>query len=161
MPQIPLERDSILSAGVHSFVIKEVKEAVGKESGSPYLKIQYICIDAGPEAKKSVYGNLSLTPQSRWIVDQFLDAVGFPSTGTIDTASFVGKKLRARVVHTEFNGKTKAELSIFIPAGSNVAEHSPEADKKPAQQSAPAKKVGLPSDFFEETKEVGSDAPPF
>jgi len=161
MPQIPLQRDSILSAGVHSFVIKEVKEAVGKESGIPYLKVQYICIDAGPEAKKSVYGNLSLSPQSRWIVDQFLDAIGFPITGSVNSDDFVGKKLRARVIHTEFNGKVKAEVNTFIPAGSNVAEHSPEADKKPAQQSAPAKKVGLPSDFFQETKEVGDDTPPF
>jgi len=134
---VDLERkNSICSEGVHTFKIVKSEEKMGPSG--PYWNFQMNCIDEGPDKGQAVWSIVSLAPQARFKLDQFLDAVGAPEKGTVTHENFVGKTLRVKIVWETYNDTTKARADVFIPVG------GPAPKSQPAKaQSSDAK---LPSD---------------
>jgi hypothetical protein len=80
---------------------------------------------------------LSLVPEARFKIDQLLDAVKAPKSGSMTVEQMVGKTLRITVDHQEYNGTLRAAAVYMLPYDST--ENPP----VPAKTSQSA---GLPVD---------------
>lgn len=142
MSEISLERqNSICSEGTHTFKIVKSEEKMGG-SGFPYWNFQMTCIDEGPDKGQSVWGMISLSPQARFKLDQFLDATNAPTKGSASHEHFVGQTLRATVKWEDYNGKISAKPDAFIPAGGGSTLPKSASVQKQAQSSGQS----LPND---------------
>lgn len=140
MTQIDLERkNSICSEGVHTFKITKSEEKGPGASGFPYWNFSLQCVDEGPDKGQMVWAVVSLAPQARFKLDQFLDAVGAPESGSVSHENFIGKTLRCSIKWDSYDGKVTAKPDSFIQPGATVT------DSKPKSQTS-ASKNALPSD---------------
>lgn len=143
MTEINFERkNSVCSEGVHSFKIVKSEEKAGG-SGFPYWAFELTCIDEGPDKGQKVWTNVSLAPQARFKVDQFLDAVGAPVKGSASHEAFVGKTLRISIKWETYNGSVKAAADAYIPL--NAAAPKSSSTATPAEnvdQKLPADSTG-------------------
>ena len=151
--QVPLDRTANvpLSEGVHLLQITAGDEGEGAKG--PYWKFDTTCLTPSEEGKAPKPLYLSLAPQSRWKLELFLDAVGAPASGSATVEKFVGRQFRASIKHTEYEGRTQAEIGEMFPktaAGTSapVVKKAAVVVKKAAPAVAPAKAVskGLPAD---------------
>lgn len=78
-----------IADGIKRVKIISVDEKYGP-SGYPYLTFQ-LEVSRGPERGLTFSDRLSLSPQARFRVNQFLDAIAAPETGSADSADFVNK----------------------------------------------------------------------
>ena len=69
-----LPKSDILPAGPYRVGVKSIEKAIGKKSGSAYLKLAYQVTD-GSFKKRVLFDNISLTPQVLWRVRAFLEAI--------------------------------------------------------------------------------------
>lgn len=146
-------QNTLMPEGIHTFEITEVKEKSGEEtpSGFPYINLTLECLTKEFEGQHTFHG-FSLAPTSRWILDKLLDAVGAPTDGKTTTQFFVGKRLKARIVHSSYENKEgmevkKAEVKEVYPVNyqpKEKASNPAEELKKLAKQTKP--KTQLPSD---------------
>lgn len=136
--------------GIHTFEITEVKEKSGEQtpSGFTYVNLTLECIGNKQFEGQRTYHGFSLSPQSRFVLDRLLEAVGAPESGKATTQYFVGKKLKARIQHTTYEDKegverTKAEVKEVYPVNFQPKEkvNPNEALKKMAKP-----KTRLPDD---------------
>lgn len=133
MTSVNLERqNSVVSEGTHTFKIESSEEKMGG-SGFPYWNFRLKCVDEGPDKGQAVWAMISLSPAARFKLDQFLDAVGAPTKGTISHEHFVGKTLRATVKWETYNGSITAKPDAFLPVGAAPAPTS----GTPAQPKLP------------------------
>ena len=113
MTEVPFERGSIITEGLHYFRLTSVEEKSGPKG--PYY--EYICT---VEERSDFLGEtlplrLSLSSNARWKVDEFLDAVQAPEQGKGTFQQFVGQMVRGKVVHGEYEGRPKAEIANVLP----------------------------------------------
>ena len=139
--------NSPVSEGVHVFTIASGEEAEGPKG--PYWKFVLAC-QTPAEAGKQVFHIVSLTPQSRWRLELFLDAVNAPKTGNASISQFVGRSLRAQITHQDYEGRPQARVGEMWPVTSapkNVPTSvQPQVTKTPAASaSASVKKVVVPA----------------
>lgn len=116
-------QNTVCSEGTHTFKIVKSEEKMGG-SGYPYWKFQMNCVDEGADKGQAVWANISLAPQARFKVDQFLDAISAPTKGEISHEQCVGATLRCTVVWETYNGSVQAKIDAFIPAGSTATPKS-------------------------------------
>jgi hypothetical protein len=135
MTAINAERkNTVVSEGVHAFKIMKSEEKTGKESGEPYWNFQCSCTDKGPDEGLTAWLMISLSPQARFKVDQFLDAINAPESGNIDHPQCVGKTFKAEILWDSYQGNIKAAFGVLIPWGK---EYTPKASSGQSSQTKP------------------------
>lgn len=134
--QVDLVRtaDQPITEGVHPFTIVGFNEAEGDKG--PYWAFTMRC-DTPSEDGKTLMHYVSLTPQARWRLEIFLDAVKAPASGSATADKFVGRRLRGNVKHEPYNGRLQAKIQEMYPLSQEPS--APAAGKKTA--SVVAKKV--------------------
>lgn len=159
--QIDLERvgNDPVSAGIHTFKITSFTEGEGEKGA--YWKFDCEC-ETPSEKGKSVPVFLSLTPQSRWKLEIFLDAVNAPKAGAATADKFIGRRFRGSVEMGEYNGRPQAKINEMFPVTTSSAPtktaEAPAAKtvvtKKvvaaPAKKVVAGKKTSLPADSGDE-----------
>lgn len=112
--QINLERiaNAPITEGIHAFKITSGEEGEGAKG--TYWKFTATCLTPGEEGK-SAFLFVSLSPQARWRLESFLDAVGAPTTGTATMQNFIGRQFRSKVQHEMYEGKRQARLADLFP----------------------------------------------
>jgi hypothetical protein len=159
--QINLDRTANvpLSEGMHTFQISAGTEGEGQKG--PYWKFDLVCLTPGDEDKAPKPLFVSLTPQARWRLEIFLDAVGAPSSGAATIDKFIGRKFRGQVKHETYEGRLQATVSDLFPLTSakpvttNTAKPVVVKKVSSAPAAAAPKSTGLPADAGEE------EEPPF
>jgi hypothetical protein len=132
MAEISFQRTAgVLSEGVHIFRIVNVEE--GQKGNHPYLTWEFIVEEGSDEDGKLIWDITSLAPQSRFFLENFLDAVGAPTEGRGSPTSLVGKRLRATVEHEEWNGRPRAQIKSYLPKGDTAREAKPSPTITPPQ----------------------------
>lgn len=119
--EIDLERvaNEPISEGIHAFVVKSIEE---KESGAgnPMWVVQLACLDE-VDGGKQVPLFLVLTPNARWKFELFLDAVGAPRKGKAVAEQFINQRLRAQILHEDYEGSLRAKVGELYPMSTNPA----------------------------------------
>lgn len=150
--QIDLNRTSNVpvTEGIHTFEIIAGDEGEGAKGA--YWKFTMACQTPGEDGKNVLF-IVSLSPQARWRLELFLDAVRAPQTGTATVENFIGRKLRAKVVHEEYEGRVQARLAELFPAV-RTAPANPSPTVKVVKAAKVVKKseepLPFPSDVTEE-----------
>jgi len=101
--------------GVHPFNVVEFDERAGP-SGDYW---NFTCeIGAGsPFAGQRCWVVISLSAQSRWKAEQWLDCFEIPEGMEIDGEDFVGLSFRGKVIHeVGKDSKTRAKIDEFLPS---------------------------------------------
>lgn len=135
MEDVNFERTSgPVSEGVHLFEIVKGEQKTA-QSGNDYIAWSLMVKEGSADDGKMVWHNTSLTPQSRWVLEQFLDAVEAPSTGRGNPEAFIGKFVGASIYHEDYQGVPKARVErVFlakdIPGMSQEAIASATSTKK-------------------------------
>lgn len=155
----------LVSMGLH---VIRVKTAEARTSKAGNATINFRCEILGerdPDKGKALFLNFTLLPQSRWVLDKFLDAIKAPMTGKMDIQTFVGCRLRVQVVHEERkmdDGSTKQQERVieFLPLsdvksfeGGQVAPPESEEEIKAGEERLEA----LVNPEALETEEGGND----
>lgn len=157
-----------VTEGIHQFQIVEFEE--GESEKGPWIKFICVCKDAGEENKNPINLFISLTPQSRWRLELFLDALGAPKSGAVTADRFVGKMFRGNVGHEDYQGRLQGKIGEMFPvaasktvapspAGTPVAKvkRTVKTNAAPAEAPAPAAtQPELPTDVTN-----GADDIPF
>lgn len=102
----------VLPDGVYKMRVKAMELKQGQKSA--YLACQFTV-----EGKSStIFANVMLGENSRWLLEQFLDAVGAPTSGNMTIAKLVqfcrGKALYAKLGNEEYNGRLKNVVAQFL-----------------------------------------------
>lgn len=102
----------VLPDGVYKMRVKAMELKQGQKSA--YLACQFTV-----EGKSStIFANVMLGENSRWLFEQFLDAVGAPTSGNMTIAKLVqfcrGKALYAKLGNEEYNGRLKNVVAQFL-----------------------------------------------
>lgn len=95
--------------------LKKIEETRIQGSGDDGLKAQFEVIKG--EAKGcSVFETFSLGEKALWKLKSFLDAAGMKSDGklSLDLDKLEGKTCVIDVVHTEYNGQKRANISAYL-----------------------------------------------
>ena len=115
--EINLSRTSgLVTLGTHTFQVTERSSENMGDSGYPYWRLICQVISAGDDQGKEVMHQISHAPQSRFIVDEFLDGIGAPTKGKWTLPQCINKKFRASVEHEMYNGKLKTAFASVMPA---------------------------------------------
>lgn len=134
---IDLERkaNEPIAEGIHPFTVQSFEEGKKEEEGShPYIILTCACNSPAEEGKTARLF-LSLSPNARWRLEDFLNAINAPEEGMATADKFLKRKFRAQVKHEEYQGRPQAKLEALFrltdrPAG------SPTSSPKPVVKSA-------------------------
>lgn len=132
-------RGVILPDGVYKFRVDEVEVKQGQ--AGPYASLK---LKALGDRKGTVYTILSGSEKSRWVVEAFLDAAGFPKKGAaVSPDRFRGKEVWAEVGNTSYEKEDKATKKKTIQLKNEIKAWLTEADAKQlldvyAQNAKPA-----------------------
>jgi hypothetical protein len=112
--QINLDRtaNQPVAEGMHTFRVVGVEEGEGAKG--PFWKMICAPATAGEEGK-TIFLFLSLSPQSRWKLESFLDAVKAPASGSAIVAQFLNREFRGKVTHEPYEGRMQAKITEFFP----------------------------------------------
>jgi hypothetical protein len=145
----------LVALGTHSFQVTDrTSEEMG---GSGYNYWRLICkvISAGDDQGKEIMHQISLAPQSRFVMDEFLDGIGAPKRGKWSLEKCIGKKFRASVIVDEYEGKPKSAFESILPA----SELQQSFDDLPSETEQPDE--ALPDDVVSggesDEEEEGTD----
>jgi hypothetical protein len=142
---IDLERNSGLpSEGQHVFKVIRASEEVG--ASGPYWRY-VLQVQDGDEKGREMLLQLSLSPQARWKMDQFLDGMKAARKGSASMEEFVGKSLIGNVVHEPYEGVNRAALSEMLP-------YEGSAPRPTATKTTPSAQAELPLDVVEEDDDI-------
>lgn len=148
MTEINLERtaNEPISEGIHTLKIVAGEEGEGQ--AGPYWNFTVTCTDEG-EADKTTRMFVSLSPQARWRLEIFLDAIGAPRKGKATIEKFIGRMFKGKITHELYEGRTQAKVGDMF----SLAHGAPKATAAPVVVSAssvdPASDV-LPDDVVED-----------
>jgi hypothetical protein len=110
---IPLQRTGLVPDGKYKLLVTEVEKKPGK-SGFDYIALTLVILDDdGRPMDSNIYDNLSLSPKSKFMVSNFLDAIQAPTEGEIHYKAFKGKKLYATIGKEAYQGKLKNVVTTF------------------------------------------------
>jgi hypothetical protein len=63
---------------------------------------------------------VSLSPQARWKLNEFLDAVNAPKKGKAVGSQFIGKYVKGSVIHDTWEGRDTAKLDSIMAVPANA-----------------------------------------
>jgi hypothetical protein len=136
-PQYEVDLERIanvpVAEGVHIFVVKDIEEGMSKND-NPMWTVVLACETPG-ETGKEVRMFLVLTQNARWKFELFLDAMNAPKSGSAVAKQFIGRKMRAQIVHEDYEGRPQPRIGEMYPVGI-----APKATTPPATNPA-VKKV--------------------
>jgi hypothetical protein len=111
---IPLERVGVLNDGIYKIRVTETEDRTSA-AGNAYVNLTCTVLDdMGKDSGITIWHTLTMTPKSRFMVSQFLDAIGAPPTGSMNSRSFKGKTFWAQVGKDTYQGKTKNTISACL-----------------------------------------------
>ena len=113
--QIDLDRTAStpVTEGIHTFEIVSGEEGEGAKGA--YWRFNLRCLSPGEDGKTAQL-IISLSPQARWRLEIFLDAIRAPEAGKATIENFFKRKLRAKVTHELYEGREQARLTDLFPA---------------------------------------------
>lgn len=113
--QIDLDRtaNTPVTEGIHTFEIVSGEEGEGAKGA--YWRFNLRCLSPGEDGKTATL-IISLSPQARWRLELFLDAIRAPEAGKATIDNFFKRKLRAKVTHELYEGREQARLTDLFPA---------------------------------------------
>ena len=111
---VSLKRGPV-SAGSHYARLTEMIQKTGPKG--EYWEYTVVIEESSPDNGRELPLRISLTPQARWKMDEFLDAVEAQAEGEARGSSFLGKLIKVHVLETEYNDRHKAEIDAIFPAG--------------------------------------------
>src|SRR5512146_1017476 len=90
------------AVGLHHVQILDCVKRNSQNSGNDYLlwTLQIIG-ERDPERGRKFTPMTSLTENSRWVLERWLDALGAPIKGKLLVSTFKGKQLRVKISHRE------------------------------------------------------------
>ncbi len=125
------------NGGPYGFIVKDATDvdehgiALTRKDGTPIarviLKPDTAKTDAG-EDRSDVWCQFTLEERFLFKIQEFQMATELPTNGAYPWDRFVGKRVNAYIDHSEYNGKTYANVTAF------------ESNGDPKDQSEPAKK---------------------
>lgn len=151
--QIDLDRTAStpVTEGIHTFEIVAGEEGEGAKGA--YWRFNLRCMSPGEDGKTASL-IVSLSPQARWRLELFLDAVRAPEAGKATIENFFKRKLRAKVVHEDYEGRTQARLTELFPAVPTAV--TPKAKAAPVVVKSVTR--DLPEDVVETSEDDDDDA---
>jgi hypothetical protein len=165
--EVPLDRTANvpISEGVHVFTVKDAEETESSK-GNPMWVFTLACQTPTEEGKEArLY--LTLTQNTRWKLELFLDAMRAPATGSVTADKFVGRQMRAQITHEDFEGRPQARVGEMYPLSQVGAAPKPQgvvinktsAAAVPASPTVTKKVVAkkasaLPTDAVPTEKEI-------
>jgi hypothetical protein len=130
--EINLQRDSHdpMSIGTHLAVVQYRGTSDGP-SGFPFITVRLECLDED-ELGNEALDRISLSPAARFRLDNFLDAIGAPRSGSMKVSQFDGHKVVVAIDHEDYNGETRARPVRYMRAdvdfaGASGGQEEPEA----------------------------------
>lgn len=100
----------ILPDGIYQLKIEKSEQKAG--SAAPYFALRLKAVNG---QGNTIFKNLSLSENARFIAEQFLDACGFPPDGpAVRAQNLVGKKFWAKVGNRDYQGKLQNEILAFL-----------------------------------------------
>lgn len=123
---IPLERRAnLISETYHRFVVVDGEIREGQKG----KYINFVCevAEGGPEDGMRVYHMVSMTPASRFRMDEWLNALRFPENGNARLQDFFGRTFIG-LVYTDTYEKKDDEGHITKRKSSKLEEIAPEVD---------------------------------
>lgn len=111
---IPLDRVGILEDGIYKVRVTETEDRTSA-AGNAYVNLTCtIYDDMGQDTGVTVWHTLTMTKKSMPMVGQFLDAVGAPKTGSLNSRSLKGKYFWAKIGKDTYQGRTKNVISTCL-----------------------------------------------
>lgn len=116
-----------IPVGIYSAEITGAQKRVSNTSGREYLNIQVRIPpeqypadyqDGDPEGVTLFYNRLQTadTPQARFAMKRFLQAVGAPISSKVDLMDLMGLTCNVEITHQEYEGEQRAQISRIMPA---------------------------------------------
>lgn len=139
----------VLPDGKYTFVIDEVEEKEGNESGEPYLAFK-LKVKDGKHKGAAVWDNASLQPQALWRLKGLLEAcnVEVPDGEfEIETDDLIGEEFVGTILNETYQGKKKPRLISF---GDEEAESEEEEEEEEEEKPARGKKKPVKDEEEEE-----------
>lgn len=151
-------RTSMLAEGIHELRVVDFDENMGG-SGYPYWSFTLEVNEGGPWDGFVLWTNISLSPKARFKMDEWLDAFSIPEGEEAFAETFVGKRLRATIVHGIWNNRKRPEVDAFLPATAKMKATKKKASGKEKEETVEVEGMtategngGLPEDVVPETK---------
>lgn len=114
-----VETRILLPEGIYNVKVASVE--MEPNDGKPYLKWTFRTLDDDPKLNdKPLYNNTSLQPQSLWVLGSLLETLGVDRPDgamDLDLDELVDLELGLVVEHEEYQGKQRAKVVDFTPAG--------------------------------------------
>lgn len=109
--------------GTYEVLIEDVtlvESKSAKNAGKPMYSIRFRIQDEGEAKNRALFTNVCLWPEAAISLLQLLDAIGEPVTqaGKLEVPEeryLMGKDLRVKVVHEEYNGGMQARVKRMMP----------------------------------------------
>ncbi|KKN66962.1 hypothetical protein LCGC14_0466420 [marine sediment metagenome] len=121
MTTFDLKRNSGLPAlGTHTFKVTRAMERDGENY--PYWLLFCKVIDKSEDREKQASILLSHSPDARFRVDGFLDAINAPEDGNIKLEEVIGKVFRGTVSHDTYEGNLRAKIEQTMPYTASTAQ---------------------------------------
>ena len=104
-----------LPAGTYKVRIEKIEQKQKAGGQYPYLKFTLrVLDDRGKPGTNLLWTNVSLSPNSRFIMDQLLDAIDAPSEGKITANWFRNKALWVAVKVEDYKGTDSNQVESFL-----------------------------------------------
>lgn len=111
---ISFKREGLLDDGIYRLRIDDIEQKTS-QAGNPYLNVKYAVIVRGQPRGGALWDVISLTPQSRFVVEAFLDSLGAPNTDDeVSPQWFKGKFLWARLKTGMWKDKFRNEVDSYV-----------------------------------------------
>ena len=105
---------TLLPKGVYRMVIEAVDTKPGP-SGHDYFNFRLRPIVNGQKHGQAIWDKISLSPEARFRIENFSDALGIPDTDEdVDEKDLVGKSFWASVSTREYNGTYSNEIKQYL-----------------------------------------------
>ena len=144
-----LDRGSeLVPEGLQEFIVDAAEVKEGPKAAYILLTLRY----AGPSPEfegSAVWHNISLAPQSRWKLDEALDAIDAPATGKANSQIFMGKRVRAQIFHEEYECVMKAKVHQLVKSAFIGQPGQPTTPSAPGPSSPPEVKAKELSDDWD------------
>jgi len=114
--QIPLDRVGLLQDGVYLCRVTEVEDRTSQK-GNAYVNLTCEVLDDHKrETGNTIWHTLTMTPKAKFMVSKFLDAVGAPKEGNLNSRSLKGKLFWAEIGKDTYQGKSKNVIKTPLTA---------------------------------------------
>lgn len=112
----------LIPEGPALFRIKKIDLKSGP-SGYGYLKAEFRA-EQGEAAGMALWDNLSLSPEARFRLNAFLDALDLPRTGKMRTSALLDRPIFIDVKHEDWEGEARAKVGKYLNGPTSAGSES-------------------------------------